>query len=103
PAEGSPNTGWRVASFAAYADYMASEPFRRGLETLERLAAERRTAMMCSEAVPWRCHRRLVADALLVRGWEVLDVLSEGRVEPHPLTPFACMHEGALTYPPEEG
>lgn len=103
PAEDSPNTGWRVASFAAYADYMASEPFLRGLESLERLAAERRTAMMCSEAVPWRCHRRLVADALLVRGWEVLDILSETRVEPRPLTPFARVHEGTLTYPPEDG
>ena len=58
--------------------------------------------MMCSEAVPWRCHRRLVADALLVRGWEVLDSLSETRrVEPHPLTPFACVQEGTLIYPPE--
>ena len=99
PAEGSPNTGWRVASFGAYADYMASEPFGQGLEILERLASERRTAMMCSEAVPWRCHRRLIADALLVRGWEVLDILSKGRVEPRSLTEFACVRDGVLTYP----
>lgn len=51
--------------------------------------------------MPWRCHRRLIADALLVRGWDVLDVLSEKRIEPHALTAFACVHEGALTYPPE--
>lgn len=99
PAEGSPNTGWRVASFAAYADHMATEAFHEGLETLEGLASERRTAMMCSEAVPWRCHRRLIADALLVRGWEVLDILGPGRAEPHALTPFARLEGGALTYP----
>ena len=99
PAEDSPNTAWRVASFAAYADYMASEAFVQGLEALEALAAERRTAMMCSEAVPWRCHRRLIADALLVRGWEVLDVMAKGRVEPRALTAFACVRDGALTYP----
>ena len=103
PAEGSPNTGWRVASFAAYADHMGSEAFGRGLGRLEAVAAERRTAMMCSEAVPWRCHRRLITDALLVRGWTVLDILSETRVEPSALTAFACVHDGALTYPPEGG
>lgn len=101
PAEDSPNTGWRVASFAAYADYMATEAFREGLERLEEIAAERRTAMMCSEAVPWRCHRRLIADALLVRGWEGLDVIGPGRVQPHALTDFACVLDGALTYPAE--
>ncbi|MEP0546920.1 MAG: DUF488 domain-containing protein [Rhodothermales bacterium] len=101
PAEDSPNTGWRVASFGAYADYMATEAFREGLERLEGFATERRTAMMCSEAVPWRCHRRLVADALLVRGWEALDIIAPGRAQPHTLTDFACVHDGALTYPDE--
>ncbi len=101
PAEGSPNTGWRVASFAAYADYMATEAFREGVERVEALAAERRTAMMCSEAVPWRCHRRLIADTLLVRGWKVLDVIGPGRVDPHALTDFACVRDGALIYPAE--
>jgi len=101
PAEGSPNTGWRVASFGAYADHMASAAFHEGLARLEALAADRRTAVMCSEAVPWRCHRRLIADALLVRGWEVLDLLAGGRVEPRPLTTFACVHDdGTITYPP---
>lgn len=101
PADDSPNTGWRVASFGAYADHMATEAFRGGLEQLERAALERRTAMMCSEAVPWRCHRRLVADALVVRGWEVLDVVAPGRVAPHALTDFARVCDGALTYPPD--
>lgn len=99
PAEGSPNTGWRVASFGAYADHMATETFDEGLERLEASATERRTAVMCSEAVPWRCHRRLVADALLVRGWEVLDILAPGRVAPHALTDFARVCDGTLTYP----
>lgn len=101
PAEGSPNTGWRVASFGAYADYMATAEFSEGLERLEAFAAGRPTAMMCSEAVPWRCHRRLVADALLVRGWEVLDLMAPGRAEPHALTAFARVCDGALTYPAE--
>ncbi len=99
PAPDSPNTGWRVASFAAYADYMATTGFLEGLERLERLAAECPTAMMCSEAVPWRCHRRLIADALLVRGWAVLDIIGTGRVTPRPLTVFARVSDGGLTYP----
>ncbi len=99
PAPDSPNTGWRVASFAAYADYMATEAFRTGLEQLEAAALDRRTAMMCSEAVPWRCHRRLVADALVVRGWEVLDLMAPGRVASHALTDFACASGTSLTYP----
>lgn len=99
PASDSPNTGWRVASFAAYADYMATPDFALGLAALEAAARERRTAMMCSEAVPWRCHRRLIADALVVRGWEVLDLITPGRVEPHALTGFACVSETQITYP----
>lgn len=102
PAPDSPNTGWRVASFGAYADHMATEAFEEGMAQLEAAALERRTAMMCSEAVPWRCHRRLVADALLVRGWEVLDIMAPGRVTPHALTDFARVCDGALTYPQED-
>lgn len=99
PAESSPNTAWRVASFAAYADYMATEPFAQGLATLEDLATERRTAMMCSEALPWRCHRRLIADALILRGWEVLDIMGPGNVEQRTLTEFARVQDGMLVYP----
>ena len=100
PAADSPNTGWRVAQFAAYADYMMTREFQEGLAALMAAAEERRTAMMCSEAVPWRCHRRLIADALLVRGWEVLDIMSPTKVTPHKLTDFAVVREGVLTYPP---
>lgn len=99
PSDNSPNTGWRIASFAAYADYMATGEFRRGLTRLELVARERRAAMMCSEAVPWRCHRRLIADALIVRGWEVLDILSAERIEPHAMTAFARLSGGEITYP----
>lgn len=99
PAEDSPNRAWRVASFAAYADYMATDDFAEGLQALEALAADRPTAIMCSEAVPWRCHRRLVADALIVRGWEVFDVMRRGHVERRSLTDFARLRDGVLTYP----
>ncbi len=99
PAADSPNTGWRVAQFAAYADHMQSREFRQGLHELAALAAERPTAMMCSEAVPWRCHRRLIADALLVEGWEVLDIMRRGQEEPRELTDFAQLQDGVLVYP----
>ena len=95
----SPNDGWRVASFAAYADYMATTEFKDGLERLEQTARARRTAVMCSEAVPWRCHRRLIADALIVRGWEVLDIMSSSRIEVRNLTDFAVVRDGEITYP----
>ena len=97
--ENSPNNGWRVESFRAYADYMQSQEFAESLAELESQAATRRTAIMCSEAVPWRCHRRLVADALLVRGWSPLDIFGEGRAEPHRLTDFARVSGVTLTYP----
>lgn len=97
----SPNTGWRVEAFNAYADYMATADFAEALAALEREASQRRTAMMCSEAVPWRCHRRLIADALTIRGWLVLDILSPKRITPHQLTPFAAVNGFVITYPGE--
>ena len=97
----SPNGFWRVQAFRAYADYMATAPFADGLRALERLAADGRPAIMCSEAVPWRCHRRLVTDALLVDGVEVFDILSETSVRPAVLTPAARVVDGHLEYPPE--
>ncbi|HWB10703.1 MAG TPA: DUF488 domain-containing protein [Pirellulales bacterium] len=97
----SPNTGWRVDAFNRYADYMASDEFSAALDELMAAAAERRTAIMCSEAVPWRCHRRLVSDALILRGWEVLDIVGTGTARPHTLTSFARIEEGRLTYPGE--
>ncbi|QDU88811.1 hypothetical protein Pla175_21950 [Pirellulimonas nuda] len=95
----SPNTGWRVESFNAYADYMLSEPFSTALNLLESEAAAVPTALMCAEAVPWRCHRRLIGDALLVRGWDVQDIFSAGRITPHKLTPFARVEGLCVTYP----
>ena len=100
PRPDSPNAGWRNESFRGYADYMQTDGFARGLERLVELAGERRTAIMCAEAVPWRCHRSLVADALAVRGIGVVEILSETSYREHALTPFARVAGTAVTYPP---
>lgn len=100
PVPGSPNGGWKVGQFQGYADHMASEEFAEGLRRLEELAAARRTAVMCAEAQWWRCHRRLVADALLARGWTVLHAGLSGEPQPHQLTEFALVEDGRITYPP---
>ena len=94
--------GWRNLSFRGYADYMATPEFAVGLAELMRLAAERRTTVMCAEAVPWRCHRSLVADALSVRDIPVIEILSETDYRPHKLTPFARIEGTHITYPPEQ-
>lgn len=100
PRPGTRNDGWENPSFRGYADHMGTEEFGRGLACLEQLAAKHRTTVMCSEAVWWRCHRRLVADALLVRGWTVLHVAPNGRASRHELTPFAEVGPGgSLAYP----
>ncbi len=98
----SPNTGWRNESFRGYADYMQTHAFEEGLDALIRLSREQRTAIMCAEAVPWRCHRSLVADALEVRGIPVVEILSEQSARLHKLTPFARVDGTAITYPPEQ-
>jgi uncharacterized protein (DUF488 family) len=98
----SPNTGWRNQSFRGYADYMQTHAFEEGLDALIRLSREQRTAIMCAEAVPWRCHRSLVADALEVRGIPVVEILSEQSARLHKLTPFARVDGTAITYPPEQ-
>lgn len=100
PSSSSDNAGWRVPGFRGYADYMASRDFEAGLEELTALASRRTTAMVCAEALWWRCHRRLVSDALTVRGWEVVHVASSGRATTHELTPFAVIDAGIPTYPP---
>jgi uncharacterized protein (DUF488 family) len=97
----SPNTGWRVEAFNAFADYMDTPEFEAALTDLIECAGRSRTAIMCSEAVPWRCHRRLIADAMVVRGWTVLDIIGPGKVEPHALTEFARVRDGRLSYPAE--
>jgi uncharacterized protein (DUF488 family) len=99
PRPDTPNTGWRVAGFRGYADHMESAEFRSALAELEDLARERRTALMCAEAPWWRCHRQLIADALIARGWEVQHVMPDGRLEQHRLTPFALVEGESVTYP----
>jgi uncharacterized protein (DUF488 family) len=93
------NSAWRNASFRAYADYMSTPTFATGLERLEALGRARRTAIMCAEAHPSRCHRRLIADALLSRGWQVVHLLPDGRLEQHALTPDAVLEGGRVHYP----
>lgn len=96
----SPNGAWRNTSFRGYADYAMSEEFATGLAQLRELAAPRRTALMCSEALWWRCHRRLIADRLVVAGDTVLHIGSDGRTSRHELTPFAQVApDGRVTYP----
>jgi uncharacterized protein (DUF488 family) len=102
PAKDSVNTGWRNESFRGYADFLQTPAFERAIEELMREAKARRTTTMCAEAVPWRCHRSLISDALLVRGWEVLDIYDEKKATPHKLTKFAIVDGKRLTYPPEQ-
>jgi uncharacterized protein (DUF488 family) len=96
---GSPNQGLKSAQFRGFADYMATPEFAAALEALLATAAARRTAIMCAEALPWRCHRSLIADALAARGVEVLHILGAGPPRPHALSPAARVSGGAVTYP----
>lgn len=96
----SVNTGWRNTSFRGYADYMQTPEFRAAIEALIAMAACDRLALMCAEAVPWRCHRSLIADALLVRGIRSEDISSVSRRAVHRLTPFARVRGTRITYPP---
>jgi uncharacterized protein (DUF488 family) len=98
----SPNMGWRNDSFRGYADYMQTAAFAEAVEILVKLGREKRTAIMCAEAVPWRCHRSLVADALLVRDVPVVEILSATDWRPHKLTGFAAVDGLSVTYPPEQ-
>ena len=102
PRADSENTGWRNESFRGYADYMQTEPFAAGLARLVETSRDRRTAIMCAEAVPWQCHRSLVADALGARGITVVEILSETSYRDHVLTPFARVAGTAVTYPPAQ-
>ena len=103
PRKDSENGGWRNESFRGYADYMQTEAFRAAVDDLVRLGARTPTAIMCAEAVPWRCHRSLVADALAVRGIPVVEILSPTDWRLHKLTPFARVDGTAITYPPAQG
>ncbi len=93
------NKGWRNASFRGYADYMQTPEFAEGLEQLIGIAREKTTVIMCAEAVPWRCHRSLVADALIVRGIVVKDIMSVTSVKPRKLNAMAVIDGESLTYP----
>jgi len=102
PRPDSPNTAWRSLSFRGYADHMDSGPFQAALERVIALAAQSAIAVMCAEAVPWRCHRQLIADALAARGHEVRHILSAGRADVHRLSPMAhVLVDGRLRYPGE--
>jgi uncharacterized protein (DUF488 family) len=96
------NTGWRDGNFRGYADYMQSEAFQDALESLIHMSRQKRVAIMCAEAVPWRCHRSLVADALNVHGVPAIEILSENSYRMHRLTPFALVQGLQITYPPEQ-
>ncbi len=93
------NTGWRNASFRGYADYMKTPEFHAGLDKLIAVASKAPTAIMCAEAVPWRCHRSLIADALTARGMEVREILSTSKAQVHALTSFAKVEGSEVTYP----
>lgn len=95
----SVNTGWRNSSFRGFADYMQTPKFERALEMLIKLASRRQVALTCAEAVPRRCHRSLIADALLVRGISAEHIMNLTRRQPHGLTPFAKVRDWRITYP----
>jgi uncharacterized protein (DUF488 family) len=102
PRADSTNTAWRNRSFRGYADYMQSEEFRVGIDKLLKLAAGKRTAVMCAEAVWWRCHRALVSDYLKSQGVEVFHIMDANTVSMHPYTSAAKIEAGALTYESQE-
>ncbi len=97
----SPNMGWRNSSFRGFADYMQTEEFEEGLGELINLVHRKRVCLMCAEAVPWRCHRSLIADALQVRGIPVGHITSKSQPQLHRLTSFARVDGTRITYPPE--
>jgi uncharacterized protein (DUF488 family) len=101
PRKDSPNTGWRNESFRGYADYMQTVDFASALDALIGEAAHERIAAMCAEAVPWRCHRSLIADSLIAHGYTVEHIMSASKSNRHTLTPFAKLQGTSITYPPD--
>jgi uncharacterized protein (DUF488 family) len=102
PTVDSPNRAWRVSAFRAYADFMLTDEFERIMNQMETIAGDKRIAVMCAEAVPWRCHRQLLADAFIVRGWKVYDIIDDGDHE-HRLPAFAKVEGMRIYYSgPEE-
>ena len=102
PRPDSINTGWRNVGFRGYADYMQTDDFWRALVRLRELGAAKKTAVMCAEAVPWRCHRSLIADALTVAGEDVRHITGKGEPVRHALTPFARVDNDRISYPPPD-
>jgi uncharacterized protein (DUF488 family) len=102
PRPDSTNIGWRNASFRGFADYMETPEFENHLGKLIEFAQLKRVALMCAEALPWRCHRSLIADALEVRGIRVAHILDATHLPPHRMTPFAQVDGTGLVYPPEK-
>ena len=103
PRPDSPNTGWRNASFRGYADYMQTPKFQVSLDCCIGLAKRERAVLMCAEGVPWRCHRSLIADALIAKGMQVKEITSRLRARDHVLTPWARVQGAHVTYAPESG
>ena len=103
PRADSPNAGWRNASFRGFADYMQTPEFAAGLEALVKVAREEQIALMCAEALPWRCHRSLIADALTVGDVSVEHIMSATARHAHTLTPWAQVRKKRLTYPAQSG
>ncbi len=104
PHPDSQNTGWRNSSFRGFADYMQTNDFVINLEKLIDLATNKRIALMCAEALPWRCHRSLIADALVVRNIRVEHIMSKSHSQPHTITPWALVNGISITYPqPQHG
>ena len=99
PSKESPNSAWREEGFRGFADYMQTEAFEEALGALIERAQSRPTAIMCAETLPWRCHRSLIADALLVRGIDVVEIMTETKSQPHKLTSFAVVRDGKVSYP----
>ncbi|NLV82377.1 MAG: DUF488 domain-containing protein [Synergistaceae bacterium] len=98
----SVNKGWHNASFRNYADYMQTDEFKSSIETLIDMSTKNNLVIMCAETLPWRCHRSLIADALLIRGFVVQDIFKEGVLKEHKLTPFAQVNGMEITYPTSE-
>lgn len=98
----SKNTSWRHVAFRGYADYMETDEFKEGIQALEKIALQQRTAFMCSEAVWWRCHRSMVSDYLKVHGWKVMHIMGLNKEEEHPYTSPAKVVDGELSYQPDK-
>lgn len=96
------NTGWHNSSFRGFADYMQTEQFHNAIEKLGTLAQKKQLVIMCAEAVPWRCHRSLIGDALLARHYDVEDIYNHGTIKPHILTFFAQVKGKDITYPSDD-